>query len=45
MNDKTWTSVVLALRYIEGIVAAIPCTIYIRIYADYIILIYIFKKA
>ncbi len=34
----------LFLLYIEGIVAVIPCTIYIRIFADDIKLIYIFKK-
>ncbi len=35
----------LFLLYIEGIVAAIPCPIYIRIYADDIKLIYVFKKS
>ncbi len=34
----------LFLLYIEGIVAAVPCTVFIRLYADDIKLIYIFKK-
>ncbi len=35
----------LFLLYIEGIIAVIPCTIYIRIHADDIKLIYVFRKS
>ncbi len=35
----------LFLLYIEGIVAVVPCTVLIRIYADDIKLIYVLGKA